>query len=283
LLTARKPPPPFSSLPSRPPAAELLKKEDELEKFKFVLDAKIRELRREVEPREQEIDALRGQIDAVEKELQQYHASNKALDARIGGVRAEITELGDAQKRCAREEVELAKKLAAFETDLFAAAQGLIKGGSRVAVASAAALAAAHGGGGEAAGGAPSDGGVARAARAAVVSALDMGVIAESVRQQAYLTATVKTLRGTLAALGAGGGPRAANAEALVAENTALITQARSLRDAEAKMKADAAALLLQARVSQRLGAAGAAGATAGSGAARVRAAREEGEEKKSG
>jgi chromosome segregation ATPase len=240
-----------------------------------VLDAKIRELRREVEPREQEIDALRAQIEAVEKELQQYHASNKMLDGKIGAVRAEIEELGDAAKRCAREEVELAKKLKAFETDLYLGVQTIIKGGAKAAVGAAAALAAAHGAA-ESADGTMMN----RAIRTAVTSALDMGVIAESVRQQEHLTATVKTLRGQLNALSKGGGPRASLAEALVAENTALITQARSLRDAEAKMRADAAALLLQARVSQRMGG---GSSTAGSGAARVRAAREEGEEKKSG
>ena len=68
---------------------ELKKKSQELEKFKFVLDYKIRELKAQVEPREAEIGALRAQIKEVDAELEAYHKSNADLDTLIGTLRAE--------------------------------------------------------------------------------------------------------------------------------------------------------------------------------------------------
>jgi hypothetical protein len=68
---------------------ELKKKGQELEKFKFVLDYKIKELKAQVEPREAEIGALRAQIKEVDAELEAYHKSNADLDTLIGTLRAE--------------------------------------------------------------------------------------------------------------------------------------------------------------------------------------------------
>ena len=44
---------------------DLKKKNQELEKFKFVLDYKIKELRRQMEPKENEIKAMKEQISKV--------------------------------------------------------------------------------------------------------------------------------------------------------------------------------------------------------------------------
>lgn len=44
---------------------DLKKKNQELEKFKFVLDYKIKELRRQMEPRENEIKRMKEQIKKV--------------------------------------------------------------------------------------------------------------------------------------------------------------------------------------------------------------------------
>jgi hypothetical protein len=85
----------------------LKKKNQELEKFKFVLDYKIKELKMQIEPRENEIAAMRGQIKEVDAELEAYHKvngllyvsvatytsdtqSNGELDALIGSLRAEL-------------------------------------------------------------------------------------------------------------------------------------------------------------------------------------------------
>lgn len=45
--------------------SDLKKKNQELEKFKFVLDYKIKELRKQIEPRENDIIEMRDQIQEV--------------------------------------------------------------------------------------------------------------------------------------------------------------------------------------------------------------------------
>ncbi|KAG5189827.1 hypothetical protein JKP88DRAFT_176569, partial [Tribonema minus] len=50
---------------------ELKRKGQELEKFKFVLDYKIKELRRQIEPREGEIADMRSQMEEMDRELHQ--------------------------------------------------------------------------------------------------------------------------------------------------------------------------------------------------------------------
>lgn len=44
---------------------DLKKKNQELEKFKFVLDFKIKELKKQIEPRENDIKAMKDQIQEV--------------------------------------------------------------------------------------------------------------------------------------------------------------------------------------------------------------------------
>lgn len=43
----------------------------QLEKFKFVLDYKFKELKRQIEPREKEISDMRSQIEEMDLELEQ--------------------------------------------------------------------------------------------------------------------------------------------------------------------------------------------------------------------
>jgi len=49
---------------------DLKKKNQELEKFKFVLDYKIKELKKQIEPREQEIVDMKDQIKEMDGELE---------------------------------------------------------------------------------------------------------------------------------------------------------------------------------------------------------------------
>jgi cilia- and flagella-associated protein 57 len=49
---------------------ELKKKNQELDKFKFVLDFKIRELKRQIEPRQQEILSMKEKVKAMDTELE---------------------------------------------------------------------------------------------------------------------------------------------------------------------------------------------------------------------
>ena len=48
---------------------DLKKKNQELEKFKFVLDYKIKELKKQIEPRENDIKAMKEQIQEVGTKL----------------------------------------------------------------------------------------------------------------------------------------------------------------------------------------------------------------------
>mmetsp|Transcript_11037 Transcript_11037/g.33100 ORF Transcript_11037/g.33100 Transcript_11037/m.33100 type:complete len:1188 (+) Transcript_11037:67-3630(+) len=66
---------------------DLKKKNQELEKFKFVLDYKIKELKQEIEPRENEIAAMHRQVEEMDLELEQYHRSNSSLDLMVGELR----------------------------------------------------------------------------------------------------------------------------------------------------------------------------------------------------
>ena len=52
------------------------KKNQELEKFKFVLDYKIKELRRQMEPRENEIKRMKEQIKKVRRERERERESS---------------------------------------------------------------------------------------------------------------------------------------------------------------------------------------------------------------
>jgi len=71
---------------------ELKKKNQELDKFKFVLDYKIRELKRQIEPRQMEILAMKDQIKNMDAELEKYHKANADLDNSIGSLRETINE-----------------------------------------------------------------------------------------------------------------------------------------------------------------------------------------------
>lgn len=72
---------------------ELKKKNQELDKFKFVLDFKIRELKQQIEPRQLDILNMREKIKEMDCELERYHKSNSNLDELIGAVRDRINDL----------------------------------------------------------------------------------------------------------------------------------------------------------------------------------------------
>jgi cilia- and flagella-associated protein 57 len=72
---------------------DMKKKNQELEKFKFVLDFKIKELKRQIEPRENEIKDLKDKIRGRDAELERYHNSNASLDKSIGELRLRLNTL----------------------------------------------------------------------------------------------------------------------------------------------------------------------------------------------
>lgn len=58
---------------------KLKKKTQELEKFKFVLDYKIKELKRDIAPRGQEITRLKKETNEMDKNLRHYNKINANL------------------------------------------------------------------------------------------------------------------------------------------------------------------------------------------------------------
>ena len=56
-----------------------------------MLDYKIKELKRQIEPRENEIADMRKQVEEMDLELEQYHKSNSALDLMIGDLRLKVS------------------------------------------------------------------------------------------------------------------------------------------------------------------------------------------------
>merc|ERR1719321_1059800 len=58
---------------------DLKKQNQELEKFKFVLDYKIKELKAQIDPKNDDIAEMRQQIKAMDYELEEYQRKNKQL------------------------------------------------------------------------------------------------------------------------------------------------------------------------------------------------------------
>ncbi len=97
---------------------ELKKKNQELEKFKFVLDYKITELKRLIQPKEDEMEQLGEQITQMENELTSYRQQSahltldlKKLNLKLNGMEKEITET-------TKEKEGVTQALKRFKTDL---------------------------------------------------------------------------------------------------------------------------------------------------------------------
>jgi cilia- and flagella-associated protein 57 len=56
-----------------------MRKTQELEKFKFVLDYKIKELRRDIGPREEEISKMKEQLEVMKSEVEEFIRTNAHL------------------------------------------------------------------------------------------------------------------------------------------------------------------------------------------------------------
>jgi len=65
----------------------LKKKTQELEKFKFVLDEKIRDLRKDIAPKEIEIATLRAKTRSLDTKLKQFNKVNASLGFMVEDLR----------------------------------------------------------------------------------------------------------------------------------------------------------------------------------------------------
>jgi cilia- and flagella-associated protein 57 len=160
---------------------DLKKKNQELEKFKFVLDYKIKELKRQIEPRQNEIADMKEQIKEMDKELEQFHNSNAQLDAMIGELRAKLNtmqgEITKQRKKLGDQEAGTRR----FRSELHECIQYVQN--PKLLRESAVALYKNHSG--EGAAGAGAEGG----------GELDIDIQAEYHRQRQYLERTVDSLK----------------------------------------------------------------------------------------
>merc|ERR1719238_1214668 len=97
---------------------DLRKQNQELEKFKFVLDYKIKELKAQIDPKNDDIVSMLTQIQAMEGELDDYMRRNKQLALDISQLQMKQRALQEeikSQKKRLRDDLALIKR---FKLDL---------------------------------------------------------------------------------------------------------------------------------------------------------------------
>lgn len=72
---------------------QLKKKTQELEKFKYVLDYKIKELKKDIAPREQEIMNLKMDTNNMDKKLREFNKTNAKLGYLVDSLRIRQKEM----------------------------------------------------------------------------------------------------------------------------------------------------------------------------------------------
>merc|ERR1719243_53409 len=97
---------------------DLKKQNQELEKFKFVLDYKIKELKAQIDPKNDNLTSMGMQIQAMEAELDGYMRRNKQLALDISQLQMKQRALQEeikSQKKRLRDDLALIKR---FKLDL---------------------------------------------------------------------------------------------------------------------------------------------------------------------
>merc|ERR1719253_310574 len=97
---------------------DLKKQNQELEKFRFVLDYKIKELKAQIDPKTADIASMKTQTQAMDDELTDYINKNKQLALDIGQLQMKQRALQEeikSQKRRLRDDLSLIKR---FKIDL---------------------------------------------------------------------------------------------------------------------------------------------------------------------
>ena len=79
---------------------ELKKKTQELEKFKFVLDYKIKELKRDILPRENNIASLHEQVNKMQIEVKHFQRISDNLDLIVNDLKMRHKGLEDENLSC---------------------------------------------------------------------------------------------------------------------------------------------------------------------------------------
>ncbi|XP_055738651.1 cilia- and flagella-associated protein 57 [Salvelinus fontinalis] len=97
---------------------DLKRKNQELEKFKFVLDYKIKELKKQIEPRENDIKEMKEQIQEMEGELDQVHKRNTQLELNITELRLKLKATDKEMHRETQRVRDVEALVRRFKTDL---------------------------------------------------------------------------------------------------------------------------------------------------------------------
>ena len=102
---------------------ELKKKTQELEKFKFVLDYKIKELKRDILPRENNIASLHEQVNKMQIEVKHFQRISDNLDLIVQDLKMRHKGLEDENLNCgAKLDIQIAQKKK-FAADVFEVVQ----------------------------------------------------------------------------------------------------------------------------------------------------------------
>ncbi|KAF4677175.1 WD repeat domain 65 [Perkinsus chesapeaki] len=106
---------------------DLKKQNQELEKFKFILDHKIKELKEQVGPKDHAIAEMKKQISDMDHDLEEYHKQNKHLMEDIKQMRIRQKELQEEVVRNRQKLSDLRRVSAAFKTDLYHTTQHILE------------------------------------------------------------------------------------------------------------------------------------------------------------
>eukprot|EP00933_Yihiella_yeosuensis_P068974 TRINITY_DN7503_c8_g1_i1.p1 TRINITY_DN7503_c8_g1~~TRINITY_DN7503_c8_g1_i1.p1 ORF type:complete len:1191 (-),score=308.81 TRINITY_DN7503_c8_g1_i1:162-3734(-) len=102
---------------------DLKKQNQELEKFKFVLDYKIKELKLEIDPKNDEIAETKKQIQAMDADLEDYHRKNTQLQANISSLQSKQKNLQDDIVSQRKKITDCSTVIKRFKTDLHESVQ----------------------------------------------------------------------------------------------------------------------------------------------------------------
>ena len=102
---------------------ELKKKTQELEKFKFVLDYKIKELKRDILPRENNIASLHEQVNKMQIEVKHFKRISDNLDLIVNDLKMRHKGLEDENLNCGHKlDMQLLQRNR-FKSDVFEVVQ----------------------------------------------------------------------------------------------------------------------------------------------------------------
>jgi chromosome segregation ATPase len=102
---------------------ELKKLNQELEKFKFVLDYQIKELKNEMEPREEKITRMKAKVSQLDVKLETYHRDNGNLKREVEDLQAQLNRKQSQIKNERQEYRKLLSQLTFMKNDLYQVVQ----------------------------------------------------------------------------------------------------------------------------------------------------------------